>query len=150
MTTASCGPNFSQFLLKEYDYHMQRTQVCQDVAKSIVLRALATILLIGVGSWKWITSVREPSLLQCGACIGVTGVILLVVIGYAVFSMYMTWLDRRMCELKLNRIRHWFFSGQDKPFNVTRYEQLSDVGRKNAWKEFARLRRGTASVIPGF
>jgi hypothetical protein len=148
--SAARGPDFTQFLLKEYDYYMQRIGVCQDVAKSIVLRAVAMVLVIGVGSWTWIRSVETPSLVHGGACIGVTGCVLLAVIGYAVFSSYLTWLDRRMCELKLNQIRRWFFRGQSAAFDLARYEKLTDIRRKGAWKQFARVRRGRRFGNPWF
>ena len=134
--------DFVQFLFKEYEYHLHRIGVCQDVAKSIVLRAVAMIVVVGVGAWKWLKTVNNPELYHGLGCIAVTGIVLAGVVGYAVFSMYITWLDRRMNEFKLNRIRKWFFQGQQQAFDVDRYRKLSRMRRKPAWRDFAYIRRG--------
>jgi hypothetical protein len=142
--------DLTQLLLKEYDNYMLRVGFCQDIVKSIVLQTLTTVLAVAVGDWAWFRSVAHPTLLYVTASIVVTGLLLAFVVGYAVFSIYMTWLDRRMCEIKLNYLRRSFFEARIQHFDVARYRQLKHVRRRGSWKDFAHMRSKSGLGNPLF
>jgi hypothetical protein len=127
--------HFVDFLLKEYDYYLQRINICQDISKSIVLRTLAMIGIIGAGVWQWSTSLDDLNSFHVVSSILVTAFLLIFILHWCVYSMYVAWLDRRMCELKLNYIRDWFFI-PEKDFNLSAYKRLNKYQRKHAFKTF--------------
>lgn len=79
--------HFVDFLFKEYGYYLQRINICQDISKSIVLRTLAMIGIIGAGAWQWSTSLDDLNSFHVISSIIVTAFLLIFILYWCVYSM---------------------------------------------------------------
>lgn len=134
---------FSDFMRKEYDYYLNRINICQDVVKSVILQSIATIILTGAGTWKYATSSSDLNIMQILWASLTSAFVVLVIILYSFYVLYAVWRDRRMCELKLNYIRKSYFSVIEFKFDKLVYSHIDRIRNKKYLRTFCRIRSGT-------